>query len=68
MVFLEMEKRGENILGKYNTNLMRDTISSEEYYRHLQTAFRTVHIDHRVRAKAKEDNTSLVDRLVSEHM
>ncbi|ELK04575.1 2-amino-3-carboxymuconate-6-semialdehyde decarboxylase [Pteropus alecto] len=47
LVFLEMAKPGENILGKYNTNLMRDTISSEEYYRHLQTAFRTIHIHQR---------------------
>lgn len=68
LVFLETAKQGENILGKWNTNFKRDTISIEEYYRHLQTAFRTVHINHRVRAKAKEDDTSLVDRLVSEHM
>lgn len=58
-----MTKSGENTLGKYNTDLVRDTISSEEYYQHLQTAFRAIHFSQGVRAKAECMYTPLLGTL-----
>lgn len=44
LLILEMETIGENALGKYEAHFLRDTISSEGYEQHLQSALRAVHI------------------------